>query len=63
MVEWADAEGSTASPDWGKQILRARHNEMMNLAFVDGYCRPPRLEQAFDLGQDKQHRWDPQNTD
>jgi prepilin-type processing-associated H-X9-DG protein len=63
VVEWADAEGSTASPEWGKQILRARHNEMMNLAFVDGHCRPMRLEQAFDLGQDKRHRWDPQNTD
>jgi prepilin-type N-terminal cleavage/methylation domain-containing protein/prepilin-type processing-associated H-X9-DG protein len=63
VVEWADAEGSTASPDWALQIFRARHSEMMNLAFVDGHCRPMRLEQAMDKGQDKRHRWDPLNTD
>jgi prepilin-type N-terminal cleavage/methylation domain-containing protein/prepilin-type processing-associated H-X9-DG protein len=63
VVEWADAEGSTASPDWAPQIFRARHNGMMDLTFVDGHSRPMRLEQAFARGADKRHRWDPLNTD
>ena len=63
VVEWADADGSTASPDWAPQIFRARHNGMMDLTFVDGHSRAMRPEQAFEKGPDKRHRWDPLNSD